>query len=667
MPRALSYLLVILVGIVAGAFATNLLWMNPVAAVLGMYAAGVILFLIAVDAVLSSEGVQGFFREVGEGGRHLATLLISTIASASAFLAVSLMGLPISKRFLGALLPLPAPGEHVVKAGSILLIPMITLAALFGIIAALEFWATRTRWWGRLRSGLTEGRRGQVGLVLTTALISAVIISLLRREVQLLAIVSIGVALYVLWLLFDRLLPNSRVWAVARHTVAEALHYKLVVAWVLVILLLVFALPPVISGDGATMKSRIQSYLEVSLSLIGGGLGLLTVGLSAFTLPNEILRKQIFMVASKPIPRWQILVGKWTGIGLLNAGLLLFSGAAVWGFAWYLRQEPTTYEDHMAIEQEVFKVRQDAKLEKPADLAARVEASVRKMREDGDLTEDRAEEVLKNRLEEMDRNWRSLAPRSGQTYTFKNLRVNPSEPDYLHIRLKPNTASGVDDLKFEVVWAAGDPKDPNTLMAETPAELPVKRATTLIVPARCVGSDGTLQFHLLNLSPRDTMIFEANEDLQLLYGFGTFHWNLMRTLAIIWCRLAFVSILGLFFSTFLDFPVAFVCTLLLFLIPLLSGFLVESLDGAKMRPDGKDPIWGPLKLGYVLVPVGQAVVFALPDFSKYDAAGNVVDGRYVPALWLVHAVIALVVGWCGVMGALGCALLTRRELARDGT
>jgi hypothetical protein len=87
MPRSLSYLLAIVAGLVAGPFVAGVLWMNPVAAILGMYAAGVVLFLLAVDAVLSSEGVQGFFRDAGEGGRHLATILISAITSTGVWIA----------------------------------------------------------------------------------------------------------------------------------------------------------------------------------------------------------------------------------------------------------------------------------------------------------------------------------------------------------------------------------------------------------------------------------------------------------------------------------------------------------------------------------------------------------------------------------------------------
>jgi hypothetical protein len=133
------------------------------------------------------------------------------------------------------------------------------------------------------------------------------------------------------------------------------------------------------------------------------------------------------------------------------------------------------------------------------------------------------------------------------------------------------------------------------------------------------------------------MIFEAKEDFELLYGIGTFHWNLARAMGILWCRLAFVAAMGLFLSTLLSFPVAFVFTMLLFLVSQGSGFLTESMDAVAIRPDGTDPFWGPLKFGYVLVPIGKAVIWSVPNFSQYDASENVVDGKLVPLMWLPPA------------------------------
>lgn len=666
MPRSVSYLLAIIAGLAVGPFVAAFLWMNPVAAVLGLYAAALVLFLLGVDAVLSREGIRGFFRDADDAGRYFATVLLSGVFSTGACIAAHLLVLGWVKRVLDPVLPFGETAAHVLPAGS-LLIPLAVLAVIFGVLVLVEFAASGMRWWVRLRSLIVGGWRGLVGLVLLGALISAVIISIIRWEVQLLAVVLAGLGLFVAWLLTDYLFPRSRVWAVARQTVAEALHYKLVVAWVLVILLLIFALPPAITGDGLTLKSRVQSYLEVTLTIIGLGLGLLTVGLAAYTLPNEINRKLIFMTTSKPIPRWQIFVGKWVGIGLLNAALLLFSGAAVWGFTWYLKSQPTTEDDRLALEQEVLKVRHGVPLAEPTDLPAQADKIVRDERTRVKMTDAEAEARRQAKLEELQRSWRSLKPRGGnQLYVFRGLMVDREKQDWVHIRIKPTSPSGVDDIVFPILWQAGDPDDPNTLTNVMNQEVPTERVSMIIVPVSAVGADGSLHFRMQNLNPRDTMVFEGRDSFELLFGLGTFHWNLVRALAIIWCRLAFVAAIGLFFSTFVSFPVAFILTLFVFLVSLMSGFLMESMDAASIRPDGKDPIWGALRLGYVLTPLGKLVVWLMPNFSQFDASGNVSDGRLVPIMWVLWSFVRLVAFGGVLLGLLGCVLLTRRELAREG-
>jgi hypothetical protein len=60
-------------------------------------------------------------------------------------------------------------------------------------------------------------------------------------------------------------------------------------------------------------------------------LGLSTLWLACGTLARDIEECQMQVVATKPIARWQIWLGKWLGIMSLNAALLALSGACVYG------------------------------------------------------------------------------------------------------------------------------------------------------------------------------------------------------------------------------------------------------------------------------------------------------------------------------------------------
>src|SRR5216110_3610603 len=113
----------------------------------------------------------------------------------------------------------------------------------------------------------------------------------------------------------------QRTRAIIWLTFKAAFRYRLF--WVLTVILLgaVIALPLLIKDDG-TARGFTQILLTYTLSTITGLLGLSTLWLACGTLARDIEECQLQMVATKPIARWQIWLGKWLGIMSLNAALL---------------------------------------------------------------------------------------------------------------------------------------------------------------------------------------------------------------------------------------------------------------------------------------------------------------------------------------------------------
>src|SRR4030095_1358977 len=122
----------------------------------------------------------------------------------------------------------------------------------------------------------------------------------------------------------------QRVLAITALTWKAAFRYRLF--WVLAALLLgsVIVLPLLLKDDG-TARGFIQIMLAYTLSVITALLGFSTLWLACGTLARDIEGCSMQMVAVKPIARWQIWIGKFLGIMLLNAALLGASGASVFG------------------------------------------------------------------------------------------------------------------------------------------------------------------------------------------------------------------------------------------------------------------------------------------------------------------------------------------------
>jgi hypothetical protein len=457
----------------------------------------------------------------------------------------------------------------------------------------------------------------------------------------------------------------SRIWAVARHTIAEGIRMKVAVVFIAILLVILAAVPLSVAGDGVTLRSRIESFLSYTLTATTFLLSMLTVFMACGSLANEIRAKHIIMIVSKPIPRWQFFVGKWTGIVVLDAALLVLAGLSVWGSTAYLKSRPTIVPgDRAALMSEVLCARYGVHAEKP-DFSVMVEERYRKLREEGRLEEldENARAALRLQIaQDLRTSWWSIGPGEVREFKFTGLMVDRDRKNtYVQVHLKPTTPTRVDDLPWRVLFQGGDRSQQNTMAPESSVQLIAERSEQIPVPVYAVNPDGTLYFRMANLDPQNTMTFQGDDAFELLYDIGTFHWNLFRALSVIWCRLAFLAALGLLASSFVSFPVA--CMLCLLILMTASGvqFLHEAVGQVSIKPDGQDPL--PI-IGPVLRPVANTFLWLAPDFSKFDPVGNIVGGRVVPIMWILDSILVLILIKGLVLGVLGCVILTRRELAQ---
>lgn len=454
----------------------------------------------------------------------------------------------------------------------------------------------------------------------------------------------------------------SRIWAVARHTIIESIRLKSAVLFILINLAIIFILPFTFTGDGITLKSRIQGFLDLSISSTAFLLSLMTVFPACSSLANEIRLKQIFMIASKPVPRWQFFAGKWLGISMLNAALLLASGLSIWALTWfYLRNRPTYPDDANAVKYDVLTVRYGAKMDQP-DFTAQVEEKLRRLREEGrlDNLSLTGRGNLRNEIEEdLKKSWRTVGPGQYKDFAFSGLLVDRQEPGQLYMRFKPLAPSGVDGILFRARWQAGDRDDVNTLTAVQEKDFVVDRFHSEPIPAAAVNRDGVLHLRIQNIDQKESILFEGGDGFEVLYDIGTFHWNLARALFIVWCRLVFLAVLGLTASTFLSFPVACMVAFVVMFVASGSGFLSEAVQWFEPKLNAG---LGEVILKSTLLWTVRSVLWLIPDFSLFDPAGTVVAGRVVPLLWVIQSLVALVLFKGLAVGAIGSVIFMRRQL-----
>src|SRR4029079_3608852 len=117
----------------------------------------------------------------------------------------------------------------------------------------------------------------------------------------------------------------NRILAISLLTLRAAVRYRIVVVMALLLLGGVIVLPLIIKDDG-TARGFTQIILTYTLTLTTTLLGFATLWLSCGILAREIEEAQMQMVAVKPIARWQIWLGTWTGVVEVHAPLMCRAG-----------------------------------------------------------------------------------------------------------------------------------------------------------------------------------------------------------------------------------------------------------------------------------------------------------------------------------------------------
>jgi ABC-type transport system involved in multi-copper enzyme maturation permease subunit len=119
----------------------------------------------------------------------------------------------------------------------------------------------------------------------------------------------------------------GRIWAIALNTFREAARIK-VLYGVLVLVVGANLLALVLGQMSYHEEARVARDIGLAGMSIFGSLTAILLGL--FLLYNEVQRRTVHAIVSKPIERWEFVVGKWLGMALVLSVLVgLFALAMV--------------------------------------------------------------------------------------------------------------------------------------------------------------------------------------------------------------------------------------------------------------------------------------------------------------------------------------------------
>jgi len=448
-------------------------------------------------------------------------------------------------------------------------------------------------------------------------------------------------------------------WTIARNTVRQAVRVRIAFVIMAIYLVLVPLMPFVLKGDG-TLRGLLHVVISYSLMMAGALLGILTLALSTTTLWSELREKQIYLIESRPVHRWEVLLGKLAGILLINVALLVFMALVTWGCVQYIVGRPHwSRENRTRAFQQVLTARRVVHAE-PPQLDEGIDDIYKKLQATGKLPANKTEAQIKSEIrDETVRVINALPRNRWRVWRFPGLPTSLDPKATITLRYKFFSSERSED-PVRTLWQIGKFRSPDAIRFyeyRKPNELYEDP-----IPARTIGEDGVLEVHCGNGDPRYLVMVFSEDAVQVLVPTSGFLSNLARGLALVFVEILFLAILGLFCSTFMGFPVSPIVAICLLLLIYMAGIVHgEFLQDVSLL--GDESVRKLSVPEHAVRWLTTAVRFILPPLDRYSPSSLVSSGEYVSWLLLLRAFgeIGLLRG--GILLLFGMWIFERREIA----
>jgi len=506
-------------------------------------------------------------------------------------------------------------------------------------------------------------------------------------------------------------------WPIAKQTLKAAVRYRFVVALGLALLVIVFGVPLLLKSDG-TAKGTVQLVLTYTLGATTALLGIASLWMGCGTLAREVEDNVMQMVAVKPVARWRVWLGKWLGIMILNAALLVPTGMAIF-FLINARANSPELNDaqRVKLQDEVLVSRSSVELPKPDFTIHRARAYaysklVEQGKSDNQYTDaeqalrmsvtqpehvlslrpqytelieqwdkSKSSEVLEE-IEELEHQAVQVSRGSreivlpGQMINWE-FEIDPDKVDQInekpiYLRFKFNAGDEYDPKSHLCLWRVGQgtsklwPEDGEfeemTIGSSVFHEIKLE-LTGGVVPDKG-DIRGLVRVNFANFNDKP-ILFPMDDGPTILYHDGGFGTNLMRGLLIIYFWLGLICAIGLMASSFLSFPVATFMSFGILLISASTGTLEqiveeEGISGINHETGKKDES---SSLDNVAILFSKTILLVTDLVWGYSPVDNLSSGRTISWATLATAFTGIILLMGGLVTAFGAFMFQRRELA----
>ena len=447
------------------------------------------------------------------------------------------------------------------------------------------------------------------------------------------------------------------IWAVAINTIKQALRMKVAAVFLILLLVLLPVMGVSTTGDG-TLKGRLQTFVSYGLSLTSLLLCLLTIIISIYSVTSDIEQRQIYTVITKPIRRFEFLLGKLLGVILLDVILLSLFAAIIYTITIYTPEFFNAIETERIQAKNEFFTARAALTVPPVDVSQEVGDIYKKLERNNELPKDLSkDEIIAELTRQQQLAKRAAAVGQELIWEFDNVKSRGSN-ESLFIRFKYDVAVNPPDMQVYGRWRAGDYQyirygtQSKTPIYDRLYKNSVRDFHEIEIPAEVVPEHSHLAVAFQNAPFNNTVIFFPPDGIEVLYKADTFTGNFVRAVLLILLRLFFLACLGILTSTFLSFPVAILLCLVLFSTASVSAFVIESFTYLSAN------------ISAVYSYTIKWIIQLLPQFDKFNPTKFLVPARLLSWSLLARCAVVMVCIKAFLLLLLALLIFSYREIAK---
>ncbi|MCQ2396229.1 MAG: hypothetical protein MJ106_00845 [Lentisphaeria bacterium] len=245
---------------------------------------------------------------------------------------------------------------------------------------------------------------------------------------------------------------------ILKQTIRSSVRSKVFIVLFALILLCVIGLPLTIRGDN-TATGLVQVSLTYSLNLVIALVSASCLWLACSLISSEIEGYQVHMVVTKPCPKWKLWLGKFVGVFLMHALILIISMFIIYGLTFIRLNH--AHKTGLFTDEDMRRLRQESLVARrefspvPPNLTEEVVKEYDKRVREGTVDIRMDELAVKKGImsELLENAMRNLTIKPGETHSwnYENVVLPKNNPVlYLRFRMYSNSTSNTDQRQIPI-------------------------------------------------------------------------------------------------------------------------------------------------------------------------------------------------------------------------